>query len=107
MNSRNSRIITPSDRGTMAASRSSTGEGGTTAGWLAATGWVGIDASVDPSWEDGSPVKGGLSVTREMSGFGSTRSVRFVPEGSHAAGGQNGPDHRCDWIASSEEVELR
>src|SRR3954470_22233072 len=60
MNSRNSRIITPSDRGTMAASRSSTGEGGTTAGWLAATGWVGIDASVDPSWEDGSPVKGGF-----------------------------------------------
>src|SRR3954453_9461669 len=48
-----------------------------------------------------------LSVTRDMSGFGSTRSVRFVPEGSHAAGGQNGPDHRCDWIASEEEVELR
>src|SRR3954466_48770 len=48
-----------------------------------------------------------LSVTRDMSGFGSTRSVRFLPEGSHAAGGQNGPDHRCDWIASSEEVELR
>src|SRR3954463_14773469 len=48
-----------------------------------------------------------LSVTRDMSGFGSTRSVRFVPEGSHAAGGQNGPDHRCDWVASSEEVELR
>src|SRR3982751_2330780 len=47
-----------------------------------------------------------LSATRDMSGFGSTRSVRFVPEGSHAAGGQNGPDHRCDWIASSEEVEL-
>src|SRR3954468_14154977 len=42
-----------------------------------------------------------------MSGFGSTRSVRFSPEGSHAAGGQNGPDHRCDWVASSEEVELR
>src|SRR3954453_5590793 len=42
-----------------------------------------------------------------MSGFRSTRSVRFVPEGSHAAGGQNGPDHRCDWVASSEEVELR
>src|SRR3954468_24076646 len=50
---------------------------------------------------------GGLSVARGMSGFGSTRSVRFVPEGSHAAGGQNGPDHRCDWVASSEEVELR
>src|SRR3954464_2884658 len=48
-----------------------------------------------------------LSLTRDMSGFGSTRSVRFVPEGSHAAGGQNGPDHRCDWVASSEEVELR
>src|SRR4051795_418766 len=48
-----------------------------------------------------------LSVTRDMSGFGSTRSVRFLPEGSHAAGGQNGPDHRCDWVASSEEVELR
>src|SRR3954451_7563307 len=27
--------------------------------------------------------------------------------GSHAAGGQNGPDHRCDWVALSEEVELR
>ena len=26
-----------------------------------------------------------VSVTREMSGFGSTRSVRFSPEGSHAA----------------------
>src|SRR5215217_1957209 len=49
----------------------------------------------------------GVSVTRDMSGFRSTRSVRFVPEGSHAAGGQNGPDHRCDWVASSEEVELR
>src|SRR3954447_22943533 len=48
-----------------------------------------------------------LSVTRDMSGFRSTRSVRFSPEGSHAAGGQNGPDHRCDWVASSEEVELR
>src|SRR3954447_600088 len=48
-----------------------------------------------------------MSVTRDMSGFCSTRSVRFVPEGSHAAGGQNGPDHRCDWVASSEEVELR
>src|SRR4051812_44935942 len=48
-----------------------------------------------------------MSVTRDMSGVGSTRSVRFVPEGSHAAGGQNGPDHRCDWVASSEEVELR
>src|SRR3712207_5594453 len=48
-----------------------------------------------------------MSVTRAMSGFGSTRSVRFSPEGSHAAGGQNGPDHRCDWAASSEEVELR
>src|SRR4051794_485467 len=48
-----------------------------------------------------------VSVTRDMSGFGSTRSVRFLPEGSHAAGGQNGPDHRCDWVASSEEVELR
>src|SRR4051812_30692043 len=48
-----------------------------------------------------------VSVTRDMSGFRSTRSVRFVPEGSHAAGGQNGPDHRCDWVASSEEVELR
>src|SRR5215211_1118479 len=47
-----------------------------------------------------------LSVTRDMSGFGSTRSVRFVPEGSHAAGGQNGPDQRCDWVASSEKVEL-
>src|SRR3954454_19734570 len=47
-----------------------------------------------------------VSLTRDMSGFGSTRSVRFLPEGSHAAGGQNGPDHRCDWIASSEEVEL-
>src|SRR5215218_630275 len=58
-------------------------------------------------------VRGGLlsmsdvSVTRDMSGFGSTRSVRFLPEGSHAAGGQNGPDHRCDWASSSEEVELR
>src|SRR3954463_15582954 len=31
----------------------------------------------------------------------------YSPEGSHAAGGQNGPDHRCDWVASSEEVELR
>src|SRR3954462_12338103 len=48
-----------------------------------------------------------VSLTRDMSGFGSTRSVRFLPEGSHAAGGQNGPDHRCDWVASSEEVELR
>src|SRR3954465_15565965 len=48
-----------------------------------------------------------LSVTRDMSGFGSTRSVRFSPEGSHAAGGQNGPDHGCDWVASSEEAELR
>src|SRR5689334_20775493 len=48
-----------------------------------------------------------MSVTRDMSGFGSTRSVRVSPEGSHAAGGQNGPDHRCDWVASSEEVELR
>src|SRR3954469_4724304 len=48
-----------------------------------------------------------VSVARDMSGFGSTRSVRFVPEGSHAAGGQDGPDHRCDWVASSEEVELR
>src|SRR4051795_8320905 len=48
-----------------------------------------------------------MSVTRDMSGFRSTRSVRCVPEGSHAAGGQNGPDHRCDWVASSEEVELR
>src|SRR3954468_17181844 len=48
-----------------------------------------------------------MSVTRDMSGFRSTRSVRFVPEGSHAAGGQNCPDHRCDWVASSEEVELR
>src|SRR3954463_883386 len=48
-----------------------------------------------------------MSVTRDMSGVGSTRSVRFVPEGSHAAGGQDGPDHRCDWVASSEEVELR
>src|SRR4051812_19882340 len=48
-----------------------------------------------------------MSVTRDMSGFRSTRSVRFSPEGSHAAGGQNGPDHRCDWVASSEEVELR
>ena len=48
-----------------------------------------------------------VPVTRDMSGFGSTRSVRFVPEGSHAAGGQDGPDHRCDWVASSEEVELR
>ena len=37
-----------------------------------------------------------LSVTRDMSGFGSTRSVRFSPEGSHAAGGQNGPGDRCD-----------
>src|SRR3954467_14865721 len=53
------------------------------------------------------PVASGLSVTRDMSGFCSTRSVRFLPEGSHAAGGQNGPDHRCDWVASSEEVELR
>src|SRR3954470_12413057 len=35
-------------------------------------------------------LKRNLSVTRDMSGFGSTRSVRFVPEGSHAAGGQNG-----------------
>src|SRR3954470_23094816 len=34
-----------------------------------------------------------MSVTRDMSGFGSTRSVRFSPEGSHAAGGQDGPDH--------------
>src|SRR4029450_10243027 len=49
----------------------------------------------------------GVSVARDMSGFGSARSVRFLPEGSHAAGGQNGPDHRCDWVASSEEVELR
>src|SRR3954451_12520690 len=48
-----------------------------------------------------------LSVTRDMSGFRSTRSVRFSPEGSHAAGGQNGPDHRCDWAASDEAVELR
>src|SRR3954452_5543734 len=48
-----------------------------------------------------------MSVTRDMSGFGSTRSVRFSPEGSHAAGGQNGPDHGCDWVASSEEAELR
>src|SRR3954469_114308 len=47
-----------------------------------------------------------VSVTRDMSGFGSTRSVRFLPEGSHAAGGQNGPDHRCDWVASDEGVEL-
>src|SRR4051794_37594650 len=53
-----------------------------------------------------SPLRAGVSVTRDMSGC-STRSVRFVPEGSHAAGGQNGPDHRCDWVASSEEVELR
>src|SRR3954451_1669097 len=50
---------------------------------------------------------GVMSVTRDMSGVRSTRSVRFVPEGAHAAGGQNGPDHRCDWAASSEEVELR
>src|SRR5690349_1839162 len=35
-----------------------------------------------------------VSVTRGMSGFRSTRSARFVPEGSHAAGGQNGPDYR-------------
>src|SRR4051794_21519296 len=34
-----------------------------------------------------------LSVARDMSGFGSARSVRFSPEGSHAAGGQDGPDH--------------
>src|SRR4051812_22008616 len=53
------------------------------------------------------PKRMSLSVTRDMSGFRSTRSVRFLPEGSHAAGGQNGPDHRCDWVASSEEVELR
>src|SRR5215210_3288442 len=53
------------------------------------------------------PPNNPVSVTRDMSGFRSTRSVRFVPEGSHAAGGQNGPDHRCDWVASSEEVELR
>src|SRR5829696_7376812 len=53
------------------------------------------------------PLLAAVSVARDMSGFGSTRSVRFVPEGSHAAGGQNGPDHRCDWVASSEEVELR
>src|SRR4051795_7100057 len=45
--------------------------------------------------------------TRSVRFFCSTRSVRFSPEGSHAAGGQNGPDHRCDWVASSEEVELR
>src|SRR5215207_11263809 len=48
-----------------------------------------------------------LSVARDMSGFGSTRFVRFSPERSHAAGGQDGPDHRCDWVASSEEAELR
>src|SRR3954464_11305684 len=53
------------------------------------------------------PMMSSVSVTRDMSGFRSTRSVRFVPEGSHAAGGQNGPDHRCDWVASEEEVELR
>src|SRR4051812_37402426 len=57
--------------------------------------------SLNPSSD--SPV-GYVSVTRDISGVGSTRSVRFVPEGSHAAGGQNGPDHRCDWIASSEKL---
>src|SRR3954454_13673370 len=56
---------------------------------------------------EANPEGGTVSVTRDMSGFRSTRSVRFVPEGSHAAGGQNGPDHRCDWVASSEEAELR
>src|SRR5215204_5559299 len=30
-----------------------------------------------------------LSVARDMSGFGSARSVRVSPEGSHAAGGQD------------------
>ena len=42
-----------------------------------------------------------------MSGIGSTRSVRFSPERSHVAGGQNGPDRRCDWAAPDEEAELR
>ncbi len=27
--------------------------------------------------------------------------------GSHATGGLDGPDHRCDFIASIEEAELR
>src|SRR3954467_175622 len=40
-----------------------------------------------------------------MSGFGSTRFVRFSPERSHAAGGQDGPDHRSDWASSEEAVE--
>jgi DNA-binding NtrC family response regulator len=39
------------------------------------------------------PVSHKLSVARDMSGFGSARSVRVSPEGSHAAGGQDGPDH--------------
>src|SRR3954447_9200251 len=70
-------------------------------------------ASIDPpGYDAGKRIKGKkrhllVSVTRDMSGFRSTRSVRFVPEGSHAAGGQNGPDHRCDWVASEEEVERR
>src|SRR3954452_7058032 len=61
----------------------------------------------DPEGKASQPCRPNVSVTRDMSGFRSPRSVRFVPEGSHAAGGQNGPDHRCDWVASSEEAELR
>src|SRR4051812_35146727 len=48
-----------------------------------------------------SPATGGTNSATVWS----TRSVRFVPEGSHAAGGQDGPDHRCDWVASEEAVE--
>src|SRR3982750_633179 len=40
-----------------------------------------------------------------MSGFRSTRSVRFSPEGSHAAGGQNGPGDRCNWVAAGQQDE--
>src|SRR3954449_6837976 len=77
-------------------------------GWLVTGGFRGeVLLMYFFSRRGSSPLRAGLSVTRDMSGFRSTRSVRFSPEGSHAAGGQNGPDHRCDWVASSEEAELR
>jgi hypothetical protein len=75
--------------------------------WALLREWLAEDATLLQLLDRVKRAARDLSVTRDMSGFRSTRSVRFLPEGSHAAGGQNGPDHRCDWVASSEEVELR